>query len=72
MSHYQQFEPPFEIPASWEWVTVGDLLENRDAERIPVSSAIRKKQTNKIYDYYGAAGVIDKVDGFLFNESVKS
>lgn len=26
------------------------------------------KQKNKVYDYYGAAGVIDKVDGFLFNE----
>ena len=68
MSHYQNFEPPFEIPDSWEWVTVGDILENRDAERVPVSSAIRKKQTNKIYDYYGAAGVIDKVDSFLFKE----
>ena len=50
------------------WTTIGELLCNRDEERIPVSSAIRKKQTNKIYDYYGAAGVIDKVDSFLFNE----
>lgn len=63
-SHYQQFEPPFDIPESWEWVTVGTLLTNRDAERIPVSSAIRKKQINKIYDYYGAAGIIDKVGIF--------
>ena len=29
---------------------------------------IRKKQTNKIYNYYGAAGVIDKVDNYLFDE----
>ena len=35
---------------------------------MPISSALRKKQTNKIYDYYGAAGVIDKVDDFLFDE----
>ena len=26
------------------------------------------KQKNKVFDYYGAAGVIDKVDGYLFNE----
>lgn len=26
------------------------------------------KQKNKVYDYYGAAGIIDKVDGYLFNE----
>ena len=69
-SHYQKFTPPFDIPESWEWVTVGTLLTNRDAERIPVSSAIRKKQINKIYDYYGAAGIIDKVENYLFNEKL--
>ena len=35
---------------------------------MPVSSEIRMKQQNKVYDYYGAAGVIDKVDDYLFNE----
>ena len=29
---------------------------------------IRSKQTSKICDYYGAAGVIDKVDSYLFDE----
>ena len=27
MSHYQNFEQPFEIPASWEWVTIKDIGE---------------------------------------------
>ena len=44
------------------------MLINRDGERKPVSSAIRSKQENKIYDYYGAAGVIDKVDDYIFDE----
>ena len=44
------------------------MLINRDGERKPVSSAIRSKQVNKIYDYYGAAGVIDKVDDYIFDE----
>ena len=59
---------PFEVPEGWVWTTIGDILINRDGERIPVSSAIRKKQNTKLYDYYGAAGVIDKVDDYLFNE----
>ena len=67
-SHYENLAPPFEIPDSWEWTNIGELLINRDAERIPVSSEIRRKQVNKIYDYYGAAGVIDKVESYLFNE----
>ena len=27
MSHYQNFEPPFEIPNSWEWCQVEDIFE---------------------------------------------
>lgn len=61
-------DAPFEIPESWEWVSIEDLLTNRDSERVPLSLTIRKKQRNKIYDYYGAAGVIDKVEGYLFSE----
>ena len=45
------------------------MLINRDSERIPVSVADRKKLSKK-YDYYGASGVIDKVDNFLFDENL--
>ena len=61
--HYEQM-----LPTGWCLTDIGELLINRDGERKPVSSAIRSKQTNKIYDYYGAAGVIDKVDSYLFDE----
>jgi type I restriction enzyme S subunit len=64
--HYENV--PFEVPEGWVWTTLGDCTINRDNERIPVSSSIRKKQTSKIFDYYGAAGVIDKVDAYLFDE----
>ena len=47
---------------------IGELLTNRDSERIPLSLGVRSKQQNKIYDYYGATGVVDKVDGYLFDE----
>ena len=42
--HYQNV--PFEIPASWEWTTIGELLINRDSGRIPLSSAVREKQSS--------------------------
>ncbi len=56
------------VPKGWCITNIGELLINRDGERIPISSAIRNKQENKIYDYYGAAGVIDKVNDYIFNE----
>ncbi len=62
-------EIPFEIPGNWKWVRFGDLMWNRDSERIPVSVADRRK-LKKIYDYYGASGVIDKVETYLFDEKL--
>ena len=65
-SHYENV--PFEVPEGWCWTTIEDLLINRDSERIPLSLAVRNKQHKKEYNYYGAAGVIDKVEGYLFSE----
>lgn len=62
-------EIPFEIPKNWKWVRFGNLMWNRDSERIPVSVADRKKLA-KTYDYYGASGVIDKVEEYLFDEKL--
>ena len=59
-------EIPFDIPDSWQWTKLGSLLINRDGERIPVSVTERKGR-EKIFDYYGASGVIDKIDNFLFD-----
>ena len=60
-------EIPFEIPKSWEWVRFGTITINRDSERIPLSVDERSK-LKKTYDYYGASGVIDKVDRYLFDK----
>lgn len=37
-----------------------------DSKRIPVSSADRRKM-NKIYPYYGAQGIVDYVDDYIFD-----
>ena len=60
-------EIPFEIPESWEWVRFGSITINRDSERVPLSVDERSK-LKKIFDYYGASGVIDKVDKYLFDK----
>ncbi len=58
-----------EIPMNWKYCKFDMVLINRDSERIPVSVADRKK-LDKVYDYYGASGVIDKVDSYLFDETL--
>ena len=60
-------EKPFDLPNGWEWARFGDVLISRDADRIPVSAEERQFRKGE-YDYYGASGVIDKIDKFLFDK----
>ena len=60
-------EIPFDLPNSWDWCRFSTATINRDGERIPLSQKTRENLEKK-YDYYGASGVIDKVDKYLFNE----
>ena len=63
----EEEEKPFAIPANWCWVRLGEIVINRDSERIPLAEREREG-LDKVYDYYGASGVIDKVDRYLFSE----
>ena len=77
--HYEKFadgtvkdiedEIPFDIPDGWSWCRFSEATKNRDSERKPVNSSNRK-DIKKIYDYYGATGVIDKVEEYLFDEKL--
>ncbi|TXN74888.1 restriction endonuclease subunit S [Methylobacterium sp. WL18] len=58
---------PFPLPSNWAWVSFGDIMISRDGERIPVSREEREQRA-KVYDYYGASGVIDKIDSFIFDK----
>lgn len=62
-------EQPFSLPNGWAWARFGDATINRDGERVPVSSSDRERRA-KVYDYYGASGVIDKIDGYLFDKTL--
>ena len=51
------------LPFGWSYERLGNFCLNMDDKRIPISKSLRIG-INKIYDYYGASGVIDKIDGF--------
>lgn len=57
---------PFTAPSSWAWVRLGTATICRDGERVPVPKEERLRRPGP-YDYYGASGVIDSIDGFLFD-----
>lgn len=57
-----------DIPSHWSVKRVRAAFKNLDSRRIPLSGEQRGKMTSRIYDYYGASGVIDKVDDYLFDE----
>ncbi|MCX6844435.1 MAG: restriction endonuclease subunit S, partial [candidate division WOR-3 bacterium] len=48
----------------WPWKPFGDLAENFDGRRVPVELEERRKGS---YPYYGASGIIDYVENYLFD-----
>jgi type I restriction enzyme S subunit len=56
-----------EIPAHWEVKPLKRVFANLDSRRVPLSGEERASMT-KEYPYYGASGVIDHVESYLFDE----
>jgi type I restriction enzyme, S subunit len=54
------------MSAGWPILSLGDLTVNHDAKRRPVKESERKAGP---YPYYGASGIVDHVDGYLFDGS---
>ena len=48
----------------WRTAVLGDLTVNHDGKRKPVKESDRRPGP---YPYYGASGVVDYVDGYLFD-----
>jgi len=51
----------------WEEKTLPEISENLDSIRKPVTKG---KRTAGIYPYYGASGIVDHVDDYLFDEDL--
>jgi type I restriction enzyme S subunit len=59
-----------DIPKHWEVSRVKNEFSCLNPRRIPLSSTERGRMTARLYDYYGASGVIDKVDDYLFDDEL--
>jgi len=57
-----------EVPIHWDIKRAKAIFYNLDHMRVPLSAVERGKMIEQIYDYYGASGIIDKVDDYIFDE----
>lgn len=52
--------------SEWKTYRLGEIVELLDYKRIPLSSSQRLRRKG-IYPYYGAQGIIDYIDGYIFD-----
>lgn len=50
----------------WKTAQLGDVIELFDSQRVPLNSRERQERKGQ-YPYYGAQGVIDHIDGYIFD-----
>ena len=55
------------VPTHWTFKAIRWWFESLDGQRVPLSAEERGDRTGD-FDYYGASGVIDHIDGYLFDE----
>ena len=59
-----------DVPAHWELSRTKNEFQSLNHRRVPLSATERGSMTLRQYDYYGASGVIDKVDSYLFHDDL--
>lgn len=57
----------FEKDGDWVEYSLGDIAENLDYKRVPITSNQREKGN---VPYYGASGIIDYVKGYIYDEKL--
>ena len=55
-----------EFEGDWEKKTLGEVVKFSNSRRIPLSESDRQKRQGT-YRYYGASGVIDYIDDYIFD-----
>jgi Restriction endonuclease S subunits len=59
----------FEVPEGWKVTDLGKVVDFLDGKRRPIKDSDRAKMRG-IYPYYGASGIIDYVNDFIFDEEL--
>ena len=57
-----------DVPVHWEVKKLKHVMQSMNTKRIPLSSEERGEMVERVYDYYGASGIIDQVEDFIFDE----
>lgn len=63
----ENYKPQIQIDPEWEMVELSSIFKNLDGKRIPITKSDRKPGH---YPYYGASGVVDYVENYIFNEDL--
>ena len=58
-----------EIPEGWDNIKLAELVRLEDSKRIPLSTYERENRKG-IYPYYGATGIMDHIDDYLFDDEI--
>lgn len=57
------------IPDDWDIKVLGDVVDFLDGKRRPIKDSDRAKMQG-IYPYYGASGIIDFINDYIFDEKL--
>lgn len=63
----ENWKPSIKINPEWAKLKLGKISENLDGKRVPIEKSRRKSGE---YPYYGASGIVDYVEEFLFDEDL--
>lgn len=63
----ENYRPHIAIDPKWPIQKLGDLADNLDSRRIPITKSDRMEGK---FPYYGASGIVDYVDDFIFDENI--
>ncbi len=65
----RHFDKVTEKSVAWSREPLGNLVEFLDHKRVPIKEGDRSQRRGQ-YPYYGASGVIDSIDDYLFDEEL--
>jgi type I restriction enzyme, S subunit len=57
------------FPPDWAVKNLIEIVDFLDTKRIPIESA-KRQEIQGIYPYYGASGIIDYIDSFIFDDDL--
>lgn len=57
------------VPEGWKIASMRDIVDLEDSKRVPLSNAQRADRKGD-YPYYGATGIMDYIDDFIFDYDI--